>query len=327
MIFAAGGSDSATTIEIIENGLSLESIDSLLQKEHRLKTMRSWDQSVFNEHLGDKTEYALITGQALSGKSLVAGFVKDCTNSKLIDFAAIAEAIRPRLGDEAEPFEGRIPDAEVEKDLVAMIAADKNSGEKYFYIVDGRHHETEEQAATFLKDNMGAPSYIIKCTAEFSEIEARYKEKNEVAEDLPEEDAAALREKANQAEMDYAKIKEVFDASMSRVKEIDIDSGVSKETIKKKIAKLFKPRVILINHEKRIDVDTACSNLAIKYNMLYISVYQLIRAAIEGNTEAGRALLATKRTVALNFGPQVKSVDPYNEKTYSALNFDSDLVM
>lgn len=158
--------------------------------------MRSWDESVFNEHLGNKTEYAIITGQSLSGKTLVASMVKSCTNSKLIDFVAMGEAIRPRLENEGEPFEGRIPDAEIEKDLCAMISADKESGSKYFYIIDGQHHENATTAANFLKDNMGAPTYIMNCCAEYKEIESRYKEKNELAEDLGEEDAATLREKA-----------------------------------------------------------------------------------------------------------------------------------
>jgi len=35
----------------------------------------------------------------------------------------------------------------------------------------------------------------------------------------------------------------------------------------------MKPRVILVNHEKRLSVDTTCANLAIKYNMLYLSAY------------------------------------------------------
>ena len=51
--------------------------------------------------------------------------------------AKIAEDIRPRLETEDGPFEGRIPDAEVEKDILAMISADKNNGDKFFYIVDG----------------------------------------------------------------------------------------------------------------------------------------------------------------------------------------------
>ena len=58
---------------------------------------------------------------------------------------------------------------------------------------------------------------------------------------------------------------------------------------------MLKPRVILVNHEKRLSVDTTCANLGIKYNMLYISVYQLIKQHIEENTSFGRALVATKK--------------------------------
>ena len=62
MIFAAGGDDTSRVLDIIDNGLSIESIDSLLQKEHRLKPMRAWDENTFNEHLGDKTEWGIILG-------------------------------------------------------------------------------------------------------------------------------------------------------------------------------------------------------------------------------------------------------------------------
>lgn len=62
VIFAAGGNDAQYTIEIVDNGLAIESIDSLMQKEHRLKTMRTWDESMFNEHLGNKTEWAIVLG-------------------------------------------------------------------------------------------------------------------------------------------------------------------------------------------------------------------------------------------------------------------------
>jgi len=48
----------------------------------------------------------------------------------------------------------------------------------------------------------------------------------------------------------------------------------------KKLRDIFSAKVILVNHEKRLDIDTVCSNLAIKYNYLYISVYQLIRQHI-----------------------------------------------
>jgi hypothetical protein len=39
----------------------------------------------------------------------------------------------------------------------------------------------------------------------------------------------------------------------------------------------FLPKIILVNHETELDVDTACANIAIKYNMLYLSASQIIK--------------------------------------------------
>jgi hypothetical protein len=43
----------------------------------------------------------------------------------------------------------------------------------------------------------------------------------------------------------------------------------------------FSPKIILVNHEKRLNVDLPCSNLGIKYNFIYLSVYQMIRDNIQ----------------------------------------------
>jgi len=74
-----------------------------------------------------------------------------------------------------------------------------------------------------------------------------------------------------------------------------LNTKASLETTKKELESKFTPKVILINHEKRLGIDTTCANLAIKFNMLYISVYQIIKQHIEGKTEWGTKLLATKR--------------------------------
>ena len=167
VIFAAGGDESDTVVEIFNNGLSIESIDQLLQKDHRLKTMRSCDESTFNEHLGNKTDWGIVTGQSLSGKSLVAKIVADSNNGKVLDLAAIAESIRPSLAsEEGDPFEGPIPADKVEAEILSMIARDKNAGENFFYLVDGQHHETVDQAAAFLLSNLGTPTSIITCTTD-----------------------------------------------------------------------------------------------------------------------------------------------------------------
>lgn len=88
---------------------------------------------------------------------------------------------------------------------------------------------------------------------------------------------------------------------------------------------LFVPKVILVNHEKRLTVDTACANLAIKYNFLYISVYQLIKQHIENNTDFGKRLLATKKHKDIKLQTQAK--DEFQEIDYSAVHFDLNLVI
>ena len=175
--------------------------------------------------------------------------------------------------------------------------------------------------------NLGSPRYIISCSANEKVIQDRYKEKNEIGEELGEEDVAMLKEKATQAETDGNAYRSCWSEFMQRVKELSFDTGTSKDSMIKTVNKVFSAKVMLVVHEKRIDVDTACSNLAIKYNLLYLSVYQLIRQEVLAQTELGRALAESKRAKSMDFGPVVKNVDPYEEREYSAVNYDQNLVM
>ena len=176
---------------------------------------------------------------------------------------------------------------------------------------------------------MGTPTYIIATSAAASDIENRFKEKNEIADDLPEEEKTSLAEKAVAAKDDLEKLKSRIGATtMSRVKCIDIDTGCSKESLIADVKSRFSAKVILVNHEKRISVDTACSNLAIKYNMLYMSVYQLIKNEISAETGLGRALVQSKREKSMDFGSAgAESEDPFSEATFSAVHYDQTLVM
>ena len=94
----------------------------------------------------------------------------------------------------------------------------------------------------------------------------------------------------------------------------------------KALKKLLKPRVILVNHEKRLSVDTTCANLAIKYNMVYLSVYQLIKQHIEENTDFGKRLVATKKPKDI-YLQTAQAKDEFGEHEYSAAHFDLDLVI
>lgn len=77
------------------------------------------------------------------------------------------------------------------------------------------------------------------------------------------------------------------------------------ESVTKEINNQFAPKVILVNHEKSIGVDNACSNLAIKYNMLYISAYQVIKQNICQKTAWGEKLLANRCDRQINPNLQV----------------------
>lgn len=101
--------------------------------------------------------------------------------------------------------------------------------------------------------------------------------------------------------------------------------AASEETQTKVLKRLLKPRVILVNHEKRLGVDTTCSNLAIKYNLVYISVYQMIKQHVEDRTDFGRRLLATKKPRVITLQTQAK--DEFSEAEFSAAHFELDLVI
>lgn len=81
---------------------------------------------------------------------------------------------------------------------------------------------------------------------------------------------------------------------------------------------------MLVNHEKKFPVDSTCSNLAIKYNMIYISAYQLIRDNIQKKTDYGKKLLETMKHRELNADMKVN--DEFEEETYCSVHFDDILV-
>jgi hypothetical protein len=82
---------------------------------------------------------------------------------------------------------------------------------------------------------------------------------------------------------------------------------------------------LIVNHEKRLGIDTTCSNLAIKYQLVYISAYQLIRQHIQSNTKWGKKLENSKREKQINLTSQVR--DEFNEADYSPVHYDYSIVM
>lgn len=168
------------------------------------------------------------------------------------------------------------------------------------------------------------PSFVLKLNASEKFLKERFCKKNEV-EEFPEDQLETLKE---QQDSD-AKAKEVFDgrflAYPNRCTMLELSTDSSLETTNKQLIALFSPQIVLINHEKRLAIDTVCANLAIKYNMLYISAYQVIAEHVQNKTKWGQMLNNSKRNKDLTFKEDDK--DEFKEAEFSPSLYDQKLVL
>ena len=136
--------------------------------------------------------------------------------------------------------------------------------------------------------HFGSPSFLLKLQADDPIIKDRYKKRNEVeGDDLNEDQLAELAESKKKADTEAKSFAAALAECGGKTNEMDLNTDASLESTLETLRSKFCAKVILVNHEKRLPVDTACCNLAIKYNMLYLSVYQLIKEQIEKNTKIG----------------------------------------
>jgi hypothetical protein len=133
-------------------------------------------------------------------------------------------------------------------------------------------HKSASEFLNFAQRNFGLPTFILNTTCDKKTAEERFKKKNET-EEINEEAAAEIEESAKRAERQRIEIETALGANKSKVRIISLNTNDSLETTCNNVKSLFSAKVIIVNHEKRLHVDTCCSNLAIKYNMLYLSVY------------------------------------------------------
>lgn len=118
-------------------------------------------------------------------------------------------------------------------------------------------------------------------TAEAATINERWCKKNE-AEEVGEEGAEAIKTDSAANSARRTKFCAKFESYGGRVTILMLNTTQfsSLESTTKELNNKFAPKVILVNHQKALPVDNACSNLAIKYNMIYISAYQVIKQNI-----------------------------------------------
>lgn len=120
---------------------------------------------MFNEKLGNKTDYGVIMGRTLAGKSTLAKYMAEKLDYTLIDMKAIKEEVKKSMGTEEEPFEGEVPLDKVEQATCAIVSKAKGK-----LIFDGLIQTEGESQVKFL-ENFGLPNFVLSLTAGAKEEE------------------------------------------------------------------------------------------------------------------------------------------------------------
>lgn len=187
----------------------------------------------------------------------------------------IQNNIRQKLSTEDEPYEGDIDIKEVEKEVIDNIAqASAKSEGRFKFVFDGYAHQNVVLFIEFL-EKFGKPQFVACTTADEKKINKRYNLANEAEEDaeIGEEALEALKAKAEANLKEMEDMKNVYAPNVKSMKFLDLDTCKSLESIYTELRSAFQPKVLIVNHEKRLGIDTTCSNLAIKYQLIYISAY------------------------------------------------------
>lgn len=216
-------------------------------------------------------------GPSNSGKSTLAKVLKAKIDYHIFDMKAMADQIRSGMkNDEGEPVEAdtEVPIGQVEKKIMKMIEDCKKSGKRMKYVFDGYTHAKVDDFYEFIKP-LGIPSFLLSLSAEKKHLKDRHCKKSEL-EEYPADQEEALDAQIAACGESVEAMKQHLAEFGARCEVIFFDTNTSFETAEQKLVRKFSPQIILLNHEKRLGVDTTCANLAIKFNMIYISAFQII---------------------------------------------------
>ena len=178
------------------------------------------------------------------------------------------------------------------------------------YVFDGfPGHTKAADFAKFTQDKIRCPAdFVVQCqvASDSNALQTRFRKKLEVEAELSEEQVEQYRVMMQEYHENVEPYISIFcehSIELGRTRLILLDTTASsEEAVAAVLRDAVCPKVILVNHEILLPVDAICANLAIKFNMMYISVFQLIKKEIEANTEFGKRLAATKKSKPLSSG-------------------------
>jgi len=122
-----------------------------------------------------KINFGFMTGKSLAGKTELCKIMGSKLGFTVIDMKVIEGKLREEMGGEDGPFEGKVPMAKIEGDIVKMIRANRKTGK---FVFDDYMHETEDEFLKFI-EQFGQPDFALFITADESKIKERWMKKNE----------------------------------------------------------------------------------------------------------------------------------------------------
>jgi len=289
--------------------------------------MNEWDSSTFAEHLGKKINFGVVIGKSLSGKKTVAAQLSKIINGKVINMANIAEELKKNMGTEEEPFEGEVPVEKVEEAILEIVSNDRTADRKFTYIFADWVHKSAMDFLNAMNQEFGLPTFAIECDCDIKVTHDRFKKKNDIEGDMPEEAVAELAEATTKSETTINDIAYFFEQMSIKHKLLKVNTDGALETTINSLRSLFSAKILVVNHENRLEVDTNCSNLAIKYNLFYLSVQQCIKEQIKSDTDFGKKLVASRRQKALLANSDEQNADQNDQSLYNPVHYDARLVL
>lgn len=241
--------------------------------------------------------------------------------------AEVKNRMQEQLGEDGGEVE-EVPIDAVEAAICAVVKGNQDAGKNVGYIFDGYSHKTAADFLKFACKSFGAPNYWLPIDCSHEAIAERWRKKNDDAE-VGDDQMDEFKQDKEKAAKEQASIKEAIDAMEGvSIQCMELKpTDQPEESTFAELKSLFCAKIVMVNHDPRLSVDVACSNLAIKFNMLYLSVHQLIRHHIRNNTAFGQRLGANRQHKALTSAFHQMGIDPHDEQQFSAVHFDLHDVM
>lgn len=122
-------------VELKNNQLTLFTIDSLFEKQFRLRIVDRWDEKRFVEQMGDKINWGIIYGQWLSGKTTMCKHLGN-QGYFVLDSKVTLEEIKKQYEEMENPPEGDIPDGVVVDRLIEKVSKQVQINPKTKFLFD-----------------------------------------------------------------------------------------------------------------------------------------------------------------------------------------------